>query len=315
MRQVGTVLVTGASGFIGAHLVRRLVAEGFSVVGLYTNSDNLCRLAGVRNRLVFHQTDLRNTSQLTELFGQYRFKWVFHLAAHGVRAELDTVEDVVRVNTLATVALARTALEHGVDRFVHMGSGFEYRPQAHPIDESIPLVPLNFYGATKAAALVLIDYLYRVEGLPLVTFRPFSVYGPGEHPSRFVPYVIGRALALEPIDLTHGLQIRDYLFVEDVVDALLKGASHRSAVGETYNLGAGPQGAYPIRRVVETILRLTGAPPNLPRYGAGNRPRLEPPYFVADSSKAQVHLGWQSNTSIEDGLARTVAWYRDNTTL
>lgn len=305
------MLVTGSTGFLGSHLVRRLRRHGVPVVGTYVVPDELDRLSELRDDedLILCRVDLRQHCQVDDLFGSWSFHCVFHLAASGVRAEEDSRHEVIEVNTAATASLARTALAHGVRRFVHVGSGFEYEPQEKPIDESAPVRPSNLYGATKAAAFLLLDYLNRVEGLPLVVFRPFSMYGPGEHPSRLVPHVVAKALRGESIDLTHGTQIRDYLFVEDVVDALVVGYERAAAVGGVYNLGSGEQSACTIRTVVELALKAAGAPTDLARFGAIPSKRPEPPFFVADTGKARRELGWAPHVSLEEGLARTVDWF------
>jgi nucleoside-diphosphate-sugar epimerase len=293
------ILVTGASGFIGGHLARSLVRQGFDVVRVFHRAD-------FAEDKRFQRLDLRDTAAMQKLFRQYQFSAVFHLAAAGVSAERENFDELVEVNTLGTAALARTALAYRVERFIHVGSGFEYRPQARAIDESTPLGPPNLYGASKAAGWMLLDSLCRLEGLPLVTFRPFSVYGPGENPSKLVPYVIQQAMRREPIRLTLGNQVRDYVFVEDVVEALRKGLTGPAAAGQVYNIGAGPEEARSIRQLVEEILALMDAPLKLCWFDRANRSRRDPPYMVCDPTKAHMELGWRPRVRLEEGLGRTI---------
>ena len=207
------ILVTGGSGFIGGHLVRSLARLGIDTVSVFHTAS--C----VEDR--YHvRVDLRDTPALQRLFREFNFSAVVHLAASGVSAETESFQDLVEVNTLATAALGRVALACNIERFVYVGSALEYRPQAQPMDESTPLGAPNLYGASKAAGWMLLDTLHRLEGLPLITFRPFSAYGPGERPEKLVPYVFSRALREEPIRLALGSQVRDCVFVEDVVEAL-----------------------------------------------------------------------------------------------
>ena len=219
------VLVTGASGFIGTHLVASLVRQGLDVV-------SVSRKSGFQEDKRHFRVDLCDTAAVQRLFRQFNFSSVVHLAAAGVSEETENIEGLVAVNTLATGAFARIALAHKVQRFVYVGSAFEYRPQAHPMDESTPLGAPNLYGASKAAGWMMLDSLFRLEGLPLVTLRPFSVYGPGENPAKLVPYVIAQALQSEPIRLTLGSQVRDYVFVDDVVDALRLGLTGPASPGQ-----------------------------------------------------------------------------------
>jgi UDP-glucose 4-epimerase len=297
------VLVTGASGFVGSHVVRNLVRQGFDTVSVFHK-------AGFEEDQRHIRLDLRDAGALRRLFRQFHFSAVIHLAAAGVSAEAEDFEDLVAVNTLATASLARTALANDVERFLYIGSGFEYRPQAHAMDESTPLGAPNLYGASKAAGWMLLQTLHRMEGLPLVTFRPFSIYGPGENPTKLVPYTILQALHGEPVRLTLGSQVRDYVFVEDVVEALRLGLTASSAVGQVYNIGSGPNEARSVRQMVEEILSRMGAPARLCWFDRASRSRRDPPYLVADPTKAHIELGWRPRVGLEEGLARTVAWYK-----
>ncbi len=297
------VLVTGASGFIGSHLVRALVRQGFDTV-------SVSRKTGFEEDQRHIRLDLRDTAAVRKLFRQFQFSAVIHLAASGVSAEAENFEELAAVNTLATAALARAAMATGVERFLYTGSGFEYRPQAHAMDESTPLGSPNLYGASKAAGWMLLDTLRRLEGLPLVTFRPFSIYGPGENSAKLVPYTILQTLHGEPVRLTLGSQVRDYVFIEDVVEALRLGLTAPAAVGQIYNLGAGPNEARSARRLAESILAMMGASPRLCWFDRPSHGRRDPPYLVSDPTKAHVELGWRARVSLEDGLARTIDWYK-----
>jgi len=295
------VLVTGASGFIGTHLVANLLRQGLDVVAV-------SRTSGFQEDKRHFRLDLCDTAAVQKLFRQFKFSSVVHLAAAGVAQETENFERLVAVNTLATGAFARVALANKVQRFVYVGSAFEYRPQAHPMDESTPLGAPNLYGASKAAGWMMLDSLFRLEGLPLVTLRPFSVYGPGEKPSKLVPYVISQALRSEPIRLTLGSQVRDYVFVEDVVEALRLGLTGPASPGQVYNVGSGPQEAKSVRQFVEDILALMSVPLRLCWFDGAARSRLDPPYLVSDPTRAHIELGWRPRVRFEDGVARTLEW-------
>src|SRR5579864_3949597 len=296
------ILVTGASGFIGTHLVGSLARQGLDVV-------SVSRKSGFQEDKRHFRVDLCDTAAMQKLFRQFSFSSVVHLAAAGVSDE-ENFADLVAVNTLATGAFARVALANKVQRFIYVGSGFEYRPQAHSMDESTPLGAPNLYGASKAAGWLLLDTLYRLEGLPLVTIRPFSIYGPGENPAKLVPYVILQALRGEPIRLTLGSQVRDYVFVEDVLEALRLALTGPAAVGQIYNIGTGPQEAKSVRQLVEEMLATMGVPLRLCWFDRASRSRRDPPYLVSDPSKAHIELGWRPRVRFSEGLARTLEWYK-----
>ena len=297
------VLVTGASGFIGSHLVRALVRQGFDVVSVFHKS-------GIEEDKRHFRLDLRDTAALERLFRQFHFSSLIHLAAAGVSAETETFEALAAVNIDATATLGRPAVANNVDRFLHVGTGFEYKPQAYPIDESTPLEAPNLYGASKAAGWMLLDALRRLEGLPLVTLRPFSIYGPGEGAAKLVPYTILQAFAGEPIRLALGSQVRDYVFVEDMVEAVRLALTAPCAIGRVYNIGSGPAEARSVRSLVEEILQLIGAPPRLCWFDRASRSRRDPPYLVSDPTRAHIELGWRPRVSLAEGLARTIESYK-----
>lgn len=300
------VLVTGASGFIGSHLARHLARSGHRVVGTARPGSQPWRLRELPANLEIAPLDLQNPDAVSRLFDRYRFRAVYHLAARGVQVEDNDPGALAAVNTVGTLLLARHALQHGVARFVYCGSGLEYRNSNYGVGESAVCASPNLYGATKAAGWLLLDCLRRTEGLALTTVRPFTVFGPDESPRKLIPYVIGGALRREPILLGDGLQVRDYLHVSDVVTALTLAAEHPDAVGQAFNIGAGAGGACRIRDLVEMILRLTGAPASLCRYGEVQHGRGASPSLVADAALAERVLGWRQQVTLEAGLRSTI---------
>lgn len=303
---MNSILITGASGFIGSHLARNLAANGFPVVGTCTSPPRAYRLRDLPPNFTLAITDVCNPASLEHLFASHRFDTVFHLAAHGVHAGIGSATQAAAVNALGSMHVAQAALRHGVNRFIYCGSGLEYEPLEIPVDETASLCSPNLYGASKAAGWLLLDYLRRAEGLALTTIRPFTVFGPDERESKLIPYVIQRALRREPLQLTAGTQLRDYVYVDDVVEALILAATSDQTTGHVFNIGTGPRGARTVRTIVETTLDLIGAPRSLCRFGEARRNRPDPPCLVADPSRAMIQLGWRPRVSLDEGLLRTI---------
>ena len=304
-------LVTGASGLIGSSLVRHLVANGFDVTAVYTTEAHLFRLEDVRGHVQLARADLCNPQAVDDMLAQAKPDFVFHLAAAGVNQEAEG-EQIIRVNVEGSAILGKAAIRHCVKRFVYTGSGYEYEPRGVPVTEDVPLRAMNYYCATKSAGWQILDYLCRHEDLPLVTVRPFSVYGPMERETKLIPLVIGKGLQREKIELTSGLQVRDYVYVDDVADALLRcaGAPDRAVLGEVFNLGAGKNGARAVRDVVKLALDRAGADTELVSFGKASRSRHEPPFHVADITKIGYRLGWYPTTPLAEGLTATAAFIR-----
>ena len=222
-------LVTGAAGFLGSQLVRRLVAERHEVVALVRPQSDLWRLHDVLDRIDVVPTDLSSTVSVGTA------DVVFHLAAAGVRPG-EAARAVVGTNVLGTLTGLEIALEAGARRFVYCGSCFEYGPgEGHR--EDAPPRPISEYGASKAAGRLLAEAFSRAHGLPVTAVLPFTAYGPYEAAQRLVPSVCLAIVRGDPVELTSGEQTRDLIYVDDVVDGLL--AVARADTRGTFNLCTG----------------------------------------------------------------------------
>jgi len=162
---------------------------------------------------------------------------------------------------------------------------------------------------SKVAATHLGQMLYRTSGLPVVTLRPFLVYGPGQGTDMFVPSLIRHCLQKKDFRMTSGDQTRDFVYIDDVIDAYLRAAFSSSAIGEVINIGSGTE--YRIRDIAEIILQKMGNPIRL-IIGAIKKRQGEADHFFCSNKKAHDVLGWSPKTGINEGLDKTIAWFRDS---
>jgi nucleoside-diphosphate-sugar epimerase len=285
-------LVTGASGFIGSRLSQRLLEAGASV---HAASRSEQTGADIR----WSTVDIADTDAARTLVADVKPDLIFHLASHvsGSR-DLSAIVPTLRANFLSTVNLLLAAAELGCSRFLLAGSLEE------PDDEEP--IPVSPYAAAKFAGGAYAKMFHRLHGVPVVLLRIFMVYGPGQKDeTKLVPYVITSLLRGESPGLSNGTRPVDWVYVDDVVEALLAAAQTQSAVGETIDVGSGT--LTPVREVVEQIVRLM-RPSAGPRFGiVPERPNER--IRVADSERTRAVLGWAPDTSLEDGLAATVDWY------
>jgi nucleoside-diphosphate-sugar epimerase len=300
------VLVTGAAGFLGSHLVPRLVEAGAVVTALdrpaahrWATIERAGPVRGIR-------ADVRSLGEPVHDATLAGVSTVFHLAAVGVVGEPTDVREVVDGNIDGTLAVLLAARRLGA-RVVYCGSCFEYGSGERWTEDALP-APTTEYGAAKAAGWLLAHAFARRTGLEVVSLRPFTMYGPMEPAGRLVPSVVRHALAGRPIDLTPGDQARDFLYVDDAVEAFVAAATHREAVGGTFNVCTGT--AVTVRDVVHAVLQETGSS-SAARFGALAYRPTELRMLSGDPTRAERVLGWRARVSLRDGLARTIAWFRD----
>jgi nucleoside-diphosphate-sugar epimerase len=303
------ILVTGASGFVGSHLARRLAGTGADVHVFLRSSSDTRRLGDIAGRLERHTADLTDPASLRTAVRRVRPRTIFHCASWGGHAGQTGGAAIFGTNLAGTFHLLAACEEAGFDRFVHTGSSSEYGMKPPPMSEEDEPAPVDDYGASKAGATLWCRAAAISRGLPVVTLRLFSPYGPWDDPVRLIPSVSRAFLDGRSPLLASPSGERDFVYIDDVVDACLLAASVPSAAGEIINVGSGRQAT--VGEVVATLSRLIPGSP-APSWGAIS-PRPGPSAWVAGIVKARRILGWEPKVSLEEGLLRTVEWMRDET--
>jgi nucleoside-diphosphate-sugar epimerase len=290
--------VTGAGGFVGRHLCRTLLERGVEVWG--TVRPGTAAPDGVRPLPV----DLTDGAGLSAAVRQATPDLAFHLAA--ARAKGTGAERLATtlVNAVSGVHLVE-ALPASCRAVVRLGSSTEYAASDRPMDEDVPLRPRGFFGAGKAAGSLLLTAAAQERGLRSVVLRAFQVYGPGDHPGRFVPTVLRAAARGTVLPLTGPGQRRDWVHVDDVVQAcLLAAAADGLPPGQVLNVGTGTQTAN--EELVALAEQVTGRPIRT-EVGAHPGRGWDTGSWVCDPSLAGRLLGWHPTVDLRTGLARTWA--------
>ncbi len=326
------ILVTGGAGFIGSAVVRLAIARGHQVVNLDALTYAACleNVASVTDDLnyVFEQADIRNRAALDRVFAAHVPDVVMHLAAEShVDRSIDGPGDFIETNITGTYNMleaARTYWTHAGNpesfRFHHISTdevfGSLPADPAAKFTEDTPYDPRSPYSASKASSDHLVRAWYETYGLPVVLTNCSNNYGPYHFPEKLVPVVILNALAGKPLPIYgDGLNIRDWLYVEDHADALLL-VVEKGVVGRSYNIGG--ENERTNLHLVQTLCAvLDNKRPKVSGSYAdqitfvNDRPGHDARYAI-DPARIREELGWRPSVTLEEGLARTVQWYLDN---
>jgi dTDP-glucose 4,6-dehydratase len=311
------LLVTGGAGFIGSAFVRWVLQEYASlrVVNLdkltYAgNLDNLIPVAA-NPRYRFVRGDICDASLVDSLITESQPDAVIHFAAEShVDRSILSPEPVFNTNLRGTFTLLEAARTHKVGRFVHVSTDEVYGSLEEPLeaDETFPLRPSSPYSASKAGSDLLALSYFATYRLPVILTRASNNYGPYQFPEKLIPLMISNALEDRPLPIYgDGLHVRDWLYVEDHCQAIAS-VLEKGGEGEIYNIGGNC--TLPNRQVVRKILAATDKPESL-MMSVEDRPGHDRRYALS-SGKIMQEIGWRPQVPFEEGLARTVAWYRQN---
>ncbi len=311
------VLVTGAGGFIGSHLTERLAAEGAKVRAFvrYNSRQDAGLLAllpgDLRDSIEIVAGDLRDADAVrTALRG---CDVVFHLGALiAIPYSYLHPREVVETNVIGTLNVLMASRDLSVSRIVHTSTSEVYGTALYtPIDEKHPLQGQSPYSASKIGADKLAESFWRTYSLPVVTVRPFNTYGPRQSTRAVIPTIITQALARNVIRLGDLTTRRDFTFVDDTVAGFLAAGGAPNVTGEEINLGN--EDDITIGDLAHMICRLADVPAHIEVDPARMRPAAsEVRRLHASAARAAQLLGWMPAVGLEDGLGRTITWFRDH---
>lgn len=289
------ILITGASGFIGSHLRRTLVQ-------LRADVHAVSRARHPKDEVHWWQANFADIGAVRNLLNHIRPEIIFHLSGHVTAApNLEFVLSTFDSHVVSTVNLLTAATQIGCDRIVLTASLTEPQSNCANAIASSP------YAAAKSASSAYGRMFHALYKTPVTIVRPFMTYGPMQDPQKIIPYVSLSLLRGQVPQIASGRWQADWIYIDDVVDGLLAAASVSDVEGCTLDLGSGVM--IPVRDVVDCIVKLIGSRIK-PSFGAlPDRPAEE--IRAADMTYAQEKIGWKPAISLDDGLARTVGWYRE----
>jgi nucleoside-diphosphate-sugar epimerase len=302
------VILTGATGFIGANLTRRLLGDGHEVHLLVRPAEDRWRVTSIADKVHLHTVALEQQERLEEIVTHVDPEWVFHLAAYGSYSSQQDVQTIVSTNYNGTVNLVEACLRTGFQAFVNAGSSSEYGLKDHAPNESEPVEPNSHYAATKAASTLYCRFTAHQQQRRLATLRLYSVFGPWEEPTRLIPTLILRALCGQLPHLVSPTVARDFVYVEDVVDAFIATATTPlDDLGPVFNVGTGIQTT--LCQLIE-VVRQRFAIEVEPEWGSMPDRHWDTDVWVSDPTSIQAELGWKPVYELGDGLQRFADWLR-----
>jgi nucleoside-diphosphate-sugar epimerase len=300
-------LVTGGAGFVGANLVRRMIADGHDVHLILTPGRDYWRLGKDAAPYVPHHLDLADQPAVVSLLAVVRPEWIFHLATFGAYPNQNDFDRALRTNVIATASFVQAAMKQGFESLVVAGTSSEYGTKQEPPRESAGLDPLSYYAATKAAATILCRQLATAYAANLVILRLYSVYGPFEEPTRLIPSIVRESWSGRLPPLVDPASAHDFVFVADIVDAFVRCAEQGDHVpGAIYNTGTGIQ--VTLREVVDVarkVLHLKAEPD----WGSMPPRPWDTSVWRSDSSSLREVTGWRPRHTFREGFERTAAWF------
>lgn len=302
-------LVTGATGHIGSHLVRHLLGQNIEVMALVRPAaTNLWRIDDVSNRLHIIKEDLSSIDNCFKEIKEFSPEIIIHLAWYGVGSRYRYDVEQINKNLYGSIKLLQLAHDCGCRRWICLGSQAEYGTRNGILKEELPAQPVTVYGSVKLCTYILANVLCKDWNIELVWLRLLASYGPMDDAEHLIPFVILHLLRGEKPALTLGEQRWDYLYVTDIADAIFKATMTPQAQG-VFNLGSGK--VYTVRGVAEHIRDLID--PRLP-IGFGDVPYRPDQimHLQADISRLKQATGWSPQVSLSEGLASTVAWFKEN---
>jgi nucleoside-diphosphate-sugar epimerase len=307
---VTRALVTGAAGFVGANLARRLLDDGHEVHMAVRPGSREWRVQPLVEHAAVHEVDLEDADGVEQVVRDVQAEWIFNLAAHGAYSwQADAVE-ILRVNVVGTANLLEAATRTGFAAFVHAGTSSEYGVKDHAPTEEEPVDPASAYAVGKASATMLCRHVARTTGNHVAVLRLYSVFGPWEEPGRLLPALIMRGLDGELPPLVSPEAAHDFVYVDDAAEAFLTAATGTlSDPGAIYNVGSGVQTT--LGEAVAVTRRVLGVEAE-PRWGSMDSRSWDTHVWVADATRISRELGWAPRHTFEQGFARQVEWFRAN---
>jgi UDP-glucose 4-epimerase len=302
------ILITGINGFIGNNLCR------------YFISKLKCKhVFGIDKDLIYDQLlendnlfclDIENYDQIYKIISKIKPEIIFHLAANITPSrDIEDLDEVVSTNIYGTINVIKAVIKNNIKllSLINFGTSEEYGDNIVPFKEYMVPNPISLYSGTKAATSLLCKMFFNAFNIPVINVRPSLVYGPGQNDRFFIIHAIKKLLNNENLDMTLGEQTRDYLYIDDLLEALVGIVGITQLLGGDVNISSGEE--YVLREVVLQIKKITNSSSFI-NLGAIEYRQSEIMRYCCDNSKLTSTIGWVPSITLEKGLERTIEYYK-----
>jgi nucleoside-diphosphate-sugar epimerase len=307
------ILISGATGFLGSHLIRRLLDHQADVHILRRSQEPAPRIADFERDVKTWYADVRDAAKLEDAVRAANPQFIFHLAGDTAgrvrRDSIEAIENSLATNLYGTLNLLKAARRAApqLRRIIRTGGVEEYGNGPIPYDETQRESPVSPYSASQAAVTHICQMFVRTLAVPVVTIRPAFIYGPAQETGFFIPSLISHCLRGQDFEMTSGSQTREWLYVDDLIDAFVACIAAEPEAGLIINVGPGQD--YQVLAAAHTIIRLTGARIQLKVGAAPERPS-DIRRSLSSIVRAKELLNWTPKTDLETGLRQTIEWFR-----
>jgi len=300
------LLIVGGTGFIGSNVAKKALKNGFKVTVISKNNYSQNKQI---NSVDYINVDISREKDLNNILKDKVFEYVLNLGGYVDHKNFsEGGKEVFETHFHGTLNLVKSINKDNLKGFIQIGSSDEYGANIAPQKENQREMPISPYSIAKTSATHFLQMLYRTEKFPVVILRPFLVYGPGQNSGRFLPQIIKGCLSGKEFETSSGEQLRDFCYIDDIADGILRAIKSDNINGEIINLASGDP--ISIRTVIEKVQTYIGR--GNPKFGKIAYRAGENMCLYADTSRAEQLLGWRSKTTIEDGIKKTVDHYRVN---
>jgi nucleoside-diphosphate-sugar epimerase len=311
MNKNSKILITGANGFLGANFTRFLNDNGKNLSIFMNKKSDIWRIKNIVKQIDVHYVDIKNKNKVFEKIKEIKPDYVYHFASYGVHPNQNNFENMVQTNILGTSNILQALEKYGVKRLINIGSGAEYGQIKGKNKESDCINPTIPYTITKATQTLFTKYFSEIKKVPSVTLRIFTPYGKFESKGRLISDIMISIIKKKPLFLSSKFAYRDFVFVDDVNNALIKTTTKSKIENNIFNIGGGK--AISIKKIVELSQKLSDHEIKIfwNKKESRTLDKFQKAPF-ADLEKTEKVLGWKPSTTLKNGLEKSYSWYKKN---